>query len=310
MHDDMGKYEIAEVEAAWAEFQRHGVQNEDWPAWARMFTVDARYEEHNLGIFQGQAAIESFIVPTMKEYPSMTLWIEWAAIDGDRIAFYIWNNLPDPTGTGKRFGFPNTTFLEYGGDGKFSFEADFYNPADAERVFGEWIQAGGRKHTPQDHTLRGIDGWAPNVPTPAFPRDEIEAEFVKYRERGQIAVATGDWDQWSDQFTPNAQYREHHYGYFTSQDQIRAWITSVMQPFPTMTFPVTWSLIEGNRVNALIPNILPAPAGDSEGYYGFDVHTILHYAGNGKWSYEEDVYSPREAQQVISRWLAAGGTFA
>ena len=63
-------------------------------------------------------------------------------------------------------------------------------------------------------------------------------------------------------------------------------------------------------MNALIPNILPAPAGDSEGYYGFDVHTILHYAGNGKWSYEEDVYSPREAQRVISRWLAAGGTFA
>ncbi len=304
----MTSYEVAEVEAAWAEFQLRGVQNEDWPAWSRMFTDDARYEEHNLGVFQGQAAIENFIVPTMKEYPSMTLWIEWAAIDGDRVAFYIWNNLPDPTGTGRRFGFPNTTFLQYGGNGKFCFEADYYNPAGAERVFGDWLTAGGRKHTPQDHSLRGIADWAPDVPTPAFSRDEVESEFLRYRERGRIAVTTGDWDQWADQFTENARYREHHYGCFTGQEQIRAWITSVMQPFPTMTFPVKWSTIDGNRVNALIPNILPPPPGDADGYYGFDVHVILHYAGSGMWSYEEDVYSPREAGDVVKRWLAAGGT--
>ena len=100
-----------------------------------MFTDDARYEEHFLGVFEGKAAISKFIVDVMKEYPAMTLWIEWSIIDGDRIGFYIWNNLPDPTGTGKRYAFPNTTFLQYGGNGKFSFEADYYNPADAERVF-------------------------------------------------------------------------------------------------------------------------------------------------------------------------------
>src|SRR3954452_16542718 len=180
----MGNYERAEVEAAWAEFQKHGAQNEDWPAWAGMFTEDARYEEHNLGVFEGRAAIENFIIPTMKEYPSMTLWIEGAAIDGDHIAFYILNNLPDPTGTGQRFGFPNTTWLEYGGNGKFSFEADYYNPADAERVFGDWLKAGGRKHTPQDHSLNGIEGWSPAVPTPAFSREEVAAELIEYRKRG------------------------------------------------------------------------------------------------------------------------------
>ena len=44
-----------------------------------------------------------------------------------------------------------------------------------------------------------------------------------------------------------------------------------------------------------------------EGYFGFDVNTILHYAGNGKWSYEEDVYSPIEAQAAITSWIKAGG---
>jgi hypothetical protein len=37
------------------------------------------------------------------------------------------------------------------------------------------------------------------------------------------------------------------------------------------------------------------------------VNSILHYAGNGKWSYEEDVYNPREAQAVVEAWIAAGG---
>jgi len=302
----MTDYPREEIEAAWAEYQKRGVGEHDWPGWADMFTDDARYEEHFLGVFEGKPAISKFIVDVMKEYPAMTLWIDWSIIDGDRIGFYIWNNLPDPAGTGKRYAFPNTTFLQYGGNGKFSFEADYYNPADAERVFAEWLGDGGRRDTPQDRSLRGIDGWNPEPPTPAFPREEVEAEFEKYRQRAALAVESGDWDQWAAQFTDDAHYREHHYGYYTSGEQIRDWINSVMQPFPTMEFPPSYALIDGNRVSALIPNILPAPEGD-DGYYGFDVNTILHYAGDGKWSFEEDVYNPREAEDVVQRWVAAGG---
>jgi hypothetical protein len=174
-------------------------------------------------------------------------------------------------------------------------------------VFTEWITDGGRRHTPQDRSLEGVEGWAPPVPEPAFPVEEVEAEFEKYRQRGQLAVETGDWNQWADQFTTDARYLEHHYGRFEGQDAIREWINGVMQPFPTMEFPVTWKTIDGNRVVALIPNVLPDPTG-GDGDFGFDVNVILHYAGDGKWSYEEDVYNPREAQEAIDRWLAAGGT--
>jgi hypothetical protein len=65
-------------------------------------------------------------------------------------------------------------------------------------------------------------------------------------------------------------------------------------------------IIDGNRVVTLIPNVLPDPTGGSE-RYAFDVHVILHYAGNGTWAYEEDVYNPEEAGAVIGRWVAAGG---
>jgi predicted SnoaL-like aldol condensation-catalyzing enzyme len=302
----MSGYGRAEIEAAWAEYQRRGVGEHDWPGWADMFTDDARYEEHFLGVFEGKSAITKFIVDVMKEYPAMTLWIDWSIIDGDRIGFYIWNNLPDPTGEGKRFGFPNTTFITYAGDGKWSEELDFYNPPQADKAVGAWMKAGGRLDMAQDRSLKGIEGWNPEPPEPAFPREEVEAEFLAYRERGKQAVATGDWVQWADQFTDDAEYREHHYGYFKGKQAITDWITGVMQPFPTMEFPVKWALIDGNRVSALIPNILPPPDGD-DGYYGFDVNTILHYAGNGKWSFEEDMYSVKAAEETVKRWLAAGG---
>ena len=63
------------------------VGEHDWPGWADMFTDDARYEEHFLGVFEGKPAIEKFIVDVMKEYSAMTLWIEWSIIDDDRIGF-------------------------------------------------------------------------------------------------------------------------------------------------------------------------------------------------------------------------------
>ena len=303
----MGHYSTDDVAEAFAEYRKRGVGDYDWPGWGALFTDDARYVEHFLGEFTGRDEITTFIVDTMKDYPFMSLWMEWWHIEDDRVALYIWNNLPDPTGTGKRYGFPNTTVLHYAGAGKWDFEEDFYNPADAERVWSEWFRDGGRLDTPIDLSLRGIDDWAPEVPAPAFPRDEVEREFDAYRERGKVAVATGDWDQWADQFTSDARYREHHYGTFNGQDEIRAWITKTMGPFPDMYFPTDHYMVDGNRVIAVIPNCLPDPTGGNT-EYRFDVHVILHYAGNGQWSYEEDVYNPQEAEKVVGAWLQAGGT--
>ena len=188
----------------------------DWPAWADMFTDDARYEEHNLGVFEGKPAITQLHrrhhegvpgddpldrVVDHRRRPHRLLHLEQPARpDRHREAL---RRSPTPPSS------------QYGGDGKFSFEADYYNPADAERVFKEWLTDGGRRDTPQDRSLRGIDGWNPEPPRPAFPREEVEAEFEKYRQRAALAVETGDWDQWADQFTDDAHYREHHYGYFT-----------------------------------------------------------------------------------------------
>ena len=155
-----------------------------------------------------------------------------------------------------------------------------------------------RHHSRPDYT--------PEPVATVFPREEIEAEFAKYRERAQTAVKTGDWDPWANQFTEDARYFEHHYGKFYGREEIRTWINGVMQPFPTMEFPYEWWMIDGNRLVFWCQNRLPDPQG---GDRVFDVPTlcILHYAGDGQWSYEEDVYNPREFPEVVTAWLEAGG---
>lgn len=299
-------YPTEEIEAALAEYLRRGAEGRDWEAWSEMFTDDAVYEEHVMGTFRGKEAIREWILSTMHgQFPGMTFWTEWQIIDGNRACFYIWNNLPDP-GTGKRYGFPNTTVLTYGGDGKFSAQADFYVPSVAGDCVKEWIADGGRKSTPADPTLKGMDPWNPEPSSAEHSRDEVEAAFTNYRAVAANAVATGDWNQWADLFTDDGFYREVKYGVFTNNAEIRAWILSVMQPFPSMTFPVNFAMIDGNRISAVIPNVLPAPNG-SDDYYGFDVNTILHYAGNGKFSFEEDMYNPEEAERAIGEWIGAGG---
>lgn len=302
----MGRFSTAEIEEAFVEFRRRGVETHDWSGWAGLFTDDARYVEHHLGAFNGRVEIERWIVDCMEQYPSMSLHIDWHVVGEDRVAFYVWNNLPDPANTGKRYGFPNTTVIHYAGHGRWDHEEDFYNPADAERVWTEWFADGGRLDTPMDRSLRGMHDWAPEPPEPACPPQEVEREFQRYRERGNLAVATGDWHQWADQFTADARYHEHHYGRFRGQDEIRRWITSTMGPFPDMYFPLDHHIIDGNRVVAVIPNCLPDPSG-GDAVFRFDVHVILHYAGDGKWSYEEDVYNPAEAERTIGAWIAAGG---
>jgi len=78
---------------------------------------------------------------------------------------------------------------------------------------------------------------------------------------------------------------------------------------PMMEFPIGWVVIEGSRVVFYPWQVLPDPAGGGE-IYRFGCVTILEYAGNGLWSYQEDLYNPAQGQAVFKRWMEAGGRLA
>jgi hypothetical protein len=300
-------YPRHEVLGAFLEFRRRGAVERDWPGWAALFTEDALYLEHCLGRFHGRQEILDWIGPTMADFPAMTLWIDWWIVDGNRVAFYIWNHLPDPQRAGRWFSFPNGSVIEYAGDGRWSAEEDFYSCADSHRVVGDWIRAGGRRDTPPDEALRSIPDWAPHPTGTPFSRHEVEAQFGSWVERGRQALASGDWLPWSRQYTADARYYDHGQGSCSGREAILEWAAGVVHPSPQASFEVDWLAIEANRVAARIRHRLPDPAG-GERSFEFPVMVVLHYAGGGQRSYEEDIYNPAEATAALRAWVAAGGS--
>lgn len=138
-----------------------------------------------------------------------------------------------------------------------------------------------------------------------YTGQEVEAAWRRF-----VAVGdSGDWEAWADLHSEDGIWIEHHLGLFEGREAIRNAIREVMKPVPMMLFPVAWHLIDGKRVVYYPWQVLPDPTG-GDAVYRFGCVTILEYAGDGLWSSQEDLYNPREAKQVIERWIAAGGELA
>lgn len=137
-------------------------------------------------------------------------------------------------------------------------------------------------------------------------RGEIEAEFAKYRARAAAAATSGDWREWADQFTDDARYVEHHFGELEGREAIFEWIQSTMDAWPNslmVEFPVDWYVVDETRgwVVFQVQNRLADP-GDGSVWQEHNL-TILHYAGDGQWSYEEDVYNPARMGAMVMSYL-------
>jgi hypothetical protein len=134
------------------------------------------------------------------------------------------------------------------------------------------------------------------------------AAVERYLEVGGQAAKTGeaaDWAAWADLFTVDADYYEHAYGRMHGRDQIRTWICSVMVGNTSMSFPVDWSVIEGDRV-VMYQQMRSADPEGGNAVYQFPAVTILTYAGDGKFCYEEDMYNVSEAAAVAKAVTEAG----
>jgi hypothetical protein len=139
-----------------------------------------------------------------------------------------------------------------------------------------------------------------------FSVEELESAFAAYQEAASVAGATGDWNQWADLFTEDATYVEHLYGVFEGREAIRAWITSTMSAWPNSaftSFPCEWHVVDAERgwVVTKVWNRLEDP-GDGSVFEQYNL-TILHYAGSGRWSHEEDIYNPEHFATVVKDWI-------
>lgn len=139
-------------------------------------------------------------------------------------------------------------------------------------------------------------------------REEIEQAFEKYQAAALKGAQEKDWTDWGNMFTADATYFEHQYGRFWGRENIRKWIEGVMAPFPAncMTaFPIRWYSIDVQK-GWVICEVLNRmeDLGDGVIYEEPNI-TILHYAGNGQFRYEEDAYDRKRMGEMVVRWIKA-----
>src|ERR1700676_3775278 len=125
-----------------------------------------------------------------------------------------------------------------------------------------------------------------------YTREEMEEAFARYQQVAADAASTGDWRKWADQFTEDATYVEHLFGEYKGREAIYQWITETMsQPInkEMTSFPVDWYIIDEARgwVVCAIWNRMRDP-GDGSVHQAVN-WTLLKYAGDDQWSWEEDV---------------------
>jgi hypothetical protein len=139
-----------------------------------------------------------------------------------------------------------------------------------------------------------------------WTRDEIEQAFAHYQSVAAACGAEQQWRAWAELFTEDATYVEHHYGETHGREAIYEWIQSTMnQPIADeMTeFPIEWYVIDESRgwVVCQVWNRMKDP-GDGKVYQAYNF-TLLKYAGNNQWSYEEDIYNPLKFQEMMTEWM-------
>jgi hypothetical protein len=108
-------------------------------------------------------------------------------------------------------------------------------------------------------------------------------------------------------------YIEHHYGEFHGRQAVYEWIMETMHQSPNdemTSFPIEWYVIDEGKgwVVCCIQNVMNDP-GDGQTHQAPN-WTLLKYAGNDTWSYEEDIYSPVEFGKMIGTWAKAKGANA
>ena len=131
----------------------------------------------------------------------------------------------------------------------------------------------------------------------------IEAAVAEYVElRGRIDAGEADWLDLTDFFTDDVVYIDPAWGRVEGIEAVREFIVESMVGLEDWAFPVDFVAISGDRVVVKWTQILPGTRPDGTNYAQSGVST-LHYAGGGKFNYEEDLLN---MTHVIEDILASG----
>ncbi len=135
-----------------------------------------------------------------------------------------------------------------------------------------------------------------------FSRDELESAFQNYWQTGAV---NEDWNGFADNFSEDVVYVEHVLGTMRGREKIRTWILPIMEQFCELYTAYEWHTVDedADRVIVYMQNRRDHPSGT--GTIDFPGITILGYAGDGKFNYEEDYWSVPGGNASIAEYKAA-----
>lgn len=120
---------------------------------------------------------------------------------------------------------------------------------------------------------------------PAEVRAAVEA-YVAVRER--IAAGDAQWTALADLFTDDVVYVDPAWGRLEGIDELRRFLDESMRGLEDWDFPIEFTAIAGDHVVIKWTQVLPGSGPDGRRWTQSGVST-LHYAGDGRFSYEEDL---------------------
>lgn len=134
---------------------------------------------------------------------------------------------------------------------------------------------------------------------PRFSKKEVRQAVEHYLEvRRKIEAGQLGWEALADLFTEDATYIDPAWGRFVGREAIARFQRDSMQGLEDWSFPIEWITIDGNRVIIKFWNRLPGRRPDGS-YYQAPGIQVLIYAGNGKFSFDEDLLNMVHVMELI-----------
>jgi hypothetical protein len=134
-----------------------------------------------------------------------------------------------------------------------------------------------------------------------MPPGEVESAFHAILTTG---ITDEDWLRWTEHLTEDVLYVERVFGTMHGRAEVRAWITELMAARADVHGVLNWYVVKGDRVVFDMTNRIYHPD-PSQPPLDFGGLTVLEYAGDGLFGYEEDYWDTKGSEVAYGGFLAA-----
>jgi len=140
-----------------------------------------------------------------------------------------------------------------------------------------------------------------------WSREELEEAFELYQRVAVEAVNGKGWDHFCDIFTWDCVYVEAQKGMVGGRDAVKRWYADLFQIYPVshmVHYPVEWYIIDEDRgwICCYFWCRMADPGDGSIWQTG--CYSLLKYAGDMHFKFEEDAYNPAHLDAMLQGWTA------